>query len=124
MNTANLVAPKHLTKDDLIIGQVIYVCHPFYGIDKYLILSEPYINEYTKSLFVKTKVIYDDAMYDHDTSLCDAGLGEHSYNLRRTFDNLKDALQYKEYMLTLESTHLHQLEHEAMVSAFYDDEVY
>lgn len=38
---------------DIKQGATIYVAHPVYGINKYIIKGKPFLSKYTNSLFVK-----------------------------------------------------------------------
>lgn len=112
---------NYLQKDDLKIGGIIYVAHPFFGIDTIRVMSEPFMEESVNSLFIKSQTIYKDWIYNGQSSLYDAGLLETSYNLRRTFSTMQEAKAYVEYMLTLNSTFQHQAEHEKLCAVLWDD---
>lgn len=82
---------------DIRAGITVYVSHPVYGIEQYKILSKPYMNG-TIGLFVKSIMVIDGITFPTGTmSLDDAGITPgKSYNGRRTFTKLKQALRWME----------------------------
>lgn len=103
---------NYLQTFDLRVEDIIYIAHPFYGIDTIKIKSLPYNEPSTNSPFIKSQTIFSDWIHEGISSLNDAGLLPVSYNMRRTFRTKEEAESYIEYMLTLPSTHQHQKEHE------------
>lgn len=85
---------------DIKAGAIIYTAHPFFGIEKAIVKSRPYMNKGI-GLFFKTKVIYGEDSYDSANSVCDAGINSgDSYNDRKTFFKEKQAIEYANKMKT------------------------
>ena len=80
---------------DIKQGVRIFVSHPFFGIEEYLINNRPFVNKYTGSLFVMCEAEWG----ERETSLCDAGIlkGE-GYNDRRSFFKMKHAQEWADKM--------------------------
>lgn len=85
---------------DIKHGRIIYTAHPFFGIDKTIVKSKPYMVKGI-GLFYNCIKVYDDYNCDSSTSLCDNGImsGE-SYNDRRSFFKEKQAIEYMNKMKT------------------------
>lgn len=80
---------------DVKQGKILYISHPFYGIDKVTVVSRPYVSKHTGFLFFDIRTSYGTT----SKSICDAGIspGE-GYNNRRTFFKRKHAEEYQNRM--------------------------
>lgn len=90
---------KYIQKDDLKVGQSIYVSHPVYGIDSLTVDSLPYKNKYTGGLFFDVTEHLMGGEVKIKRSVNDSGLNKDSYNYRRTFTNYQDAVKYAASMI-------------------------
>lgn len=83
---------QSIKASDLKIG---FICYD--GYSKYEIISEPYINENTKTPFISCNRIYDKEhiSYDDIISLADHNIIGGGYNLERIFKSEQKAIEYK-----------------------------
>jgi len=80
---------------DIKYGRIIYKSSPFYGIDKYKVLSRPY---FVKGIGLFFDVL-DGSGYKDKISICDAGINAgDSYNNKKTFFKLKHADEWAKKM--------------------------
>ena len=81
---------------DIKSGKIIYVAHPFFGIEKFTVISKPYpiwsFMGHLIGMFFKVNSKYG-AEYK---SISDCGISSLTYNHRRTFFKLKQAEAYAE----------------------------
>lgn len=94
---------------DIKQGVTIYVAHPVYGINKYIIKGKPFLSKYTNSLFVKASW----NGYDTKFSLADAGITS-TYNDRRAFFKLKHAKTWEREWASDKGFLRRQAEHERL----------
>jgi len=107
---------------DIKSGKIIYVDHPFYGIEKLTVLSRPYpirssITDSLIGMFFDVRTEYD---LDYK-SVRDCGIASHTYNDRRTFFKLKQAEAYVEMMSNSKSVVIRHHKHEALCEDFNND---
>ena len=80
---------------DIHDGAILYIAHPWYGIEKVVVVGKPFVSEYSGYLFIKGHTIYDGKEYDNSYSLSDMGVTiSNPYNGQRTFKKLKQAEAY------------------------------
>lgn len=87
---------KSVKLKDLVIGFEMYD-----NGNKMVVMSEPYINKHTNSLFIdveKTYTIkeYKGQKYTTHISLCDHNIVNGGYNLYRLFANKYDSIEYSD----------------------------
>lgn len=92
---------------DIKQGATIYVAHPVYGINKYIIKGKPFLSKYTNSLFVKA--VWDG--HNIEVSLVDAGITS-TYNDYRSFFKLKHAKAWEREWASNKGFIHRQAEHE------------
>lgn len=86
---------------DIKTGRIIYVAHPVYGIERFVIRSKPYFNPRVGSHFVKVEVRAKDFSFQDSRSLHDMGIPSNPtnasqfYNGRRAFFKLRQAEEWK-----------------------------
>lgn len=82
---------------DVKAGLTMYVSHPVYGIEKFVVIGRPF-QVGSIGLFVDVKISYGDNFesgnYINDRSLSDMGITS-LYNDRRTFFKLKHAKEWQ-----------------------------
>lgn len=92
---------------DICAGTILYIAHPWYGIEKVVALARPHVHSHRKdstlkgTLWVKTKKTYSDGfVHIENSSLRDMGvMPGKSRNSRRTFLKLKQAQAYVKWGL-------------------------
>jgi len=89
---------------DICAGTILYIAHPWYGIEKVVALARPHVHSRKGStlkgtLWVKTKKTHADGfVYIGNKSLSDMGvLAGKPKNSRRTFLKLKQAEAYMKW---------------------------
>lgn len=106
---------------DIKHGKIIYVSHPFYGIEKLTVTSKPYFNKLTRSLFFNARTDYGECK----RSINDAGISDgDSYNSRRSFVKEKQAIEWKKKMSKDSDVISQHIRHEQMcaeMDVIYDD---